>query len=230
MRGFEHITDWIFDLDNTLYPHSCNLFSQIDLAMTQYVIELTGYDFDTARNLQKELYRDHGTTLKGLMATRDVDPEHYLSAVHDIDYSPVSPHPELVSTIAGLPGRKFIFTNADINHAEAVLARLGGAEIFDGMFDIKGADYQPKPQRSAYEKCLATFDIRPNVAVMFDDLEQNLRVPHDLGMRTVQILPGDIAYADPMDERPAQTSQSRHVDHTTDNLPVFLSKIASSVS
>ncbi len=37
---FAHVTDWVFDLDNTLYPHHSNLFSQIDVKMTAYVSEL----------------------------------------------------------------------------------------------------------------------------------------------------------------------------------------------
>ena len=64
---FEHVTDWIFDLDNTLYPHHSNLFSQIDVKMTSYVSELLQLPRDEARKLQKELYLEYGTTLNGLM-------------------------------------------------------------------------------------------------------------------------------------------------------------------
>ena len=113
----DHITDWVFDLDNTLYPRECNLFAQIDTAITQYVMKVAQLDFEAARDLQKAYYRDHGTTLNGLMKSHAVDPEDYLEMVHAIDYSPVAAHPELVEAIAALPGRKFIFTNASAGHA-----------------------------------------------------------------------------------------------------------------
>lgn len=230
MSDFQHITDWIFDLDNTLYPRTCNLFSQIDQLMTQYVIELTGLEFDAARRMQKELYRDHGTTMKGLMHTHDIDPDDYLRSVHNIDYSNVMPHPELIDLIKGLPGRKFVFTNADSGHAEAVLSRLGGSDIFDGMFDIRSAGYQPKPQRSAYEKCLIDFDITPKRAIMFDDLEKNLRVPHELGMLTVHITPSPEVELDEVDMwQFAKVEPDLHVHHATDDLPGFLLNVKDSI-
>lgn len=223
MTHFQHITDWIFDVDNTLYPRSCDLFGQIDKLITEYVIEITGLEFGKARQLQKQLYRDHGTTMNGLMQTYGIDPEHYLQAVHDIDYSPVAPHPELVEIIKSLPGRKFVFTNADNDHAREVLARLGGGDLFDGMFDIRAANYQPKPQRSAYEKCVAAFDIVPEQAVMFDDMEQNLRVPNALGMRTVHIIPSADVALDEVDLWHASNEENdTHIDHATDDLLEFL--------
>ena len=85
MELFEKINTWVFDLDNTLYPRHCDLFSQIDVLMTGYVSELTGLDRVNARKLQKDLYRDYGTTLRGLMETRSIDPHDFLSIVHDID-------------------------------------------------------------------------------------------------------------------------------------------------
>ncbi len=86
-RTFNHVVDWVFDLDNTLYPRHYDLFSQIDWRMTGYVSRLTGLDQDEARLLQKRLYREHGTTLAGLMAEYGIDPHAYLADVHDIDYS-----------------------------------------------------------------------------------------------------------------------------------------------
>lgn len=230
MAEFGRITDWIFDLDNTLYPRTCNLFSQIDKLMTQYVIELTGLEFAAARLLQKRLYRDHGTTMNGLMHTYDIDPDDYLRCVHAIDYSQVQPHPELISLITALPGRKFIFTNADTGHAAAVLSRLGGTEIFDGTFDIRAAGYNPKPQRSAYDKCLAEFNISPHQAIMFDDLEKNLQVPHELGMRTVHITHSSDLELDEVDLWQLTTAErDAHVDHETDDLPAFLRMVQSNL-
>jgi putative hydrolase of the HAD superfamily len=145
LRSLSHITDWVFDLDNTLYPRECNLFAQIDLRITNYVMDLTRLEFQPARDLQKSYYRDFGTTLNGLMQRHEVDPDHFLNTVHAIDYSPVDPHPDLVEAIRALPGRKFILTNGDTGHARAVLARLGGADLFEHVHDIRAMTFVPKP-------------------------------------------------------------------------------------
>jgi len=70
---FHAVRDWVFDLDNTLYPHHSNLFSQIDVKMTAYVSELLTLPREEARVLQKELYKEYGTTLNGLMMRHGVD-------------------------------------------------------------------------------------------------------------------------------------------------------------
>lgn len=218
-----HVTDWVFDLDNTLYPRSCNLFAQIDTLITRYVMELTGLDFAAARRLQKDHYRDHGTTLNGLMHTHGVDPEHYLSSVHAIDYSPVAAHPELAAAIAALPGRKFIFTNADTGHAEAVLERLGCGHLFDGMFDIRASGFRPKPERVAYEMFFEKFAIEPANAVMFDDLHKNLLVPHEMGMSTVQVVAGEEFAHEQVDSWELhQAGDHVHVHHITQDIVAFL--------
>jgi len=222
-NSLDHVTDWVFDLDNTLYPRECNLFAQIDLLITAYVEQVTGLEQVAARRLQKDYYRDHGTTLNGLMVHHGVDPDHYLDNVHRIDYSPVEAHPELVATITALPGRKFIFTNADAGHARSVLTRLGGADLFDGIFDIRDANYAPKPVASAYDSFLSRFGIAPESAVMFDDLEKNLKVPHDLGMSTVQVVAGaDFAHDQVDDWELAQAHDHGHIHHVTNDLATFL--------
>ena len=221
-RSLSHVTDWVFDLDNTLYPRECDLWSQIDLRITDYVMKVTQLAFEEARALQKGYYRDYGTTLNGLMQRHNIDPEHFLRSVHAIDYSPVAPHPALVEAIARLPGRKFILTNADAGHAGSVLSRLGGSELFDGIFDICAMTYVPKPHHSAYAAFFAAHGIQPGLAAMFDDLEKNLVVPHDVGMTTVQVVASE-GYADErVDPWELAQAGGPHVHHVTSNLAGFL--------
>jgi putative hydrolase of the HAD superfamily len=225
-RSFDSISHWVFDLDNTLYPRECNLFAQIDIKITHYVMELAGLDFVAARDLQKVFYRDHGTTLNGLMHSYKVDPDHYLNAVHAIDYSPVDTHPDLVAAIKNLPGRKFIFTNADAGHAQSVLSRLGADDVFEAIFDIRSARFQPKPLKEAYDAFLAENAVDPTTAIMFDDLEKNLRVPHEVGMKTVQVVAGeDFAHEQVDDWELGRGDEQPHVHHITDDLLGFLRKI-----
>src|ERR1700759_1806786 len=183
--GFDHVRDWIFDLDNTLYRADNGIFAQIDGRMTSFVAQLLGMERDAARQIQKQLYRDHGTTLAGLIAVHKIDPEPYLAFVHDIDLSELAPDPDLALAIARLPGRRFIFTNGCRNHAARILERLKLDHLFEQVWDIRTIGFVPKPGRAAYDRVVTEAGLAPAQAAMFDDIARNLVVPHDLGMTTV---------------------------------------------
>ncbi|MBE7183201.1 MAG: pyrimidine 5'-nucleotidase [Methylobacterium mesophilicum] len=223
--AFDHVNAWVFDLDNTLYPRSANLFAQIDAKMTEYVAELLSLDHGQAKLLQKELYHEHGTTLAGLMARHDVDPDDFLRRVHDLDYSPITAAPALGKAIAALPGRKFIFTNGDRPHAERTAERLGILDQFEGIFDIVAADLLPKPAALAYDRFLTHHGVEGPRAAMFEDLARNLTVPKALGMKTVLVVPPSLEepFADVWE---ADRGFTDEVDHVTDDLAGFLKAIA----
>ena len=221
---FAHITDWVFDLDNTLYPHHSNLFSQIDVKMTAYVSELLTLSRDDARKLQKDLYKEYGTTLNGLMVRHGIDPDDFLEKVHDIDYSWLVPDPVLGVAIKQLPGRKFIFTNGDLGHAERTARQLGILDHFDAIFDIVAAGLTPKPAPETYDRFLALHGVLGPNAVMFEDLARNLSVPKALGMTTVLIVPRNFepTFSEIWERDVAQDDD---VDYVTDDLAGFLNTI-----
>jgi len=183
-------TTWVFDLDNTLYAAECNLFSQIEQRIEHYVQNLLGLESPAARKIQKKYLVEHGTTLNGLIQNHDVDPEHYLDAVHDIDFSPIQPNLQLRESILALEGRKIVFTNADAPYAQKILERIGIADLFEDVFGILEADLQPKPLRPAYDKFVKDYDFNPAEAVMFEDMVRNLKPAHEMGMATVWINTG----------------------------------------
>ena len=221
---FAHVTEWVFDLDNTLYPHHSNLFSQIDARMTSYVSELLQLSREDARKLQKDLYKDYGTTLNGLMARHNIDPDDFLNKVHDIDYSWVAPNPALGEAIKALPGRKFIFTNGDKGHAERTAGQLGILDHFDDIFDIVAAGLTPKPARETYDKFVGLHRVDTPRAAMFEDLARNLNVPKALGMTTVLIVPNNFEPTfSEIWERDATYEDD--VDFVTDDLATFLQAI-----
>ena len=223
--AFAHVTDWVFDLDNTLYPRECNLFAQVDARISAYMVEVTGLPYPEARALQKTYYRDHGTTLHGLMLHHSVDPDHFLNTVHDIDYSGVAAHPGLTAALRALPGRKFILTNGDVGHAGNVLDRVGAAGLFTDIFDIRAMSYQPKPLPAAYEAFFALHGIDARKAAMFDDLEKNLLVPHDVGMVTVQVVAAEDFEHDQVESWELGRTTGPHVHHVTDDLAAFLREV-----
>jgi putative hydrolase of the HAD superfamily len=218
---FSDINEWVFDLDNTLYPRHTDLFSQIDANMTAYVSMLLQLPRDEARVLQKQYYKEHGTTLNGLMTLHGVDAGDFLEKVHDIDYSWVKPDPELGEAIRALPGRKFIFTNGDVAHAERTATALGILDHFDEIFDIIAAELEPKPAARTYNRFLERHGVHPHHAVMFEDLPRNLVIPRSLGMRTVLVVPRNLDEA--MGEAwEHEGGDGDHIEYVTDDLPAFL--------
>lgn len=187
LQALRHIDSWIFDLDNSLYPASANLFALIDVRMGDYIQRLLGCDPEEARRVQKEYFREHGTTLAGLMAANGVDPHDFLDYVHDIDLARISADPALVTAIDRLPGRKFVFTNGDEAYARRVLDRLGLANLWDGLHDIHAMDYLPKPNPTSYAAMCDRHGIDPSTALFVEDMARNLKPAKALGMTTVWV-------------------------------------------
>ncbi|MDX2205544.1 MAG: pyrimidine 5'-nucleotidase [Hyphomicrobiaceae bacterium] len=225
-RGFEATRIWIFDLDNTLYPAECNLFAQVDQRMGEFIQRYLGVPLEYARHLQKSYYRQFGTTLSGMMLVHRMDPKAFLDYVHDIDLSPVAEHPELREAIAALPGRKLIFTNGSVRHAENVAGKLGILDLFEGIFDIAAADYVPKPTASAYDAFLKAHAVEARTAAMFEDMPHNLEAPHALGMTTV-LVHSAATYDHPVQHAiRAWQTPPEHVHHMTDDLCGFLQRLS----
>jgi putative hydrolase of the HAD superfamily len=178
---------WVLDLDNTLYPPATGLADQMNDRIRAYLANVFGTDDTGARRIQARLVAEHGTSLRGLMTTRGIDPHDYLSFEHSIDYSVLTPDPLLARSLTELPGRRYVFTNGSAYHAEQALHRLALTDCFDGVFDILAGELVPKPYPESYQRFLARFAIEPGRAVMFDDLAVNLHVPEQLGMATVLV-------------------------------------------
>jgi putative hydrolase of the HAD superfamily len=181
------IDTWIFDLDNTLYPASANLFQRIDARMTAYVARTLGLDRDAAFRVQKDYFLAHGTTLAGLMADHGVDPHEFLADVHDIEMEVLEADAPLAAAIAKLPGRKLVFTNGDKPYALKVLDRLGLGDAFEAIHDVHAMNLVPKPAPSAYAGLCAAFGLDPHACVFVEDMARNLAPAKAIGMTTVWI-------------------------------------------
>jgi putative hydrolase of the HAD superfamily len=187
-RPFTHVDTWVFDLDNTLYPHHVNLWQQVDARIGEFVSAWLKIPPDQARRIQKDYYLRYGTTMRGMMTEHGVRADDYLAYVHQIDHSPLRPNPAMGAAIARLPGRKLILTNGSSDHADKVLQRLGIGPHFEAVFDIIAAGLEPKPAPRTYQKFLRLHDVDPLTSAMFEDLARNLVVPHKLGMTTVLVV------------------------------------------
>ena len=213
---------WVFDLDNTLYPASCNLFAQVDHRMGAFIQKFLGVPYEYARHLQKSYYRQFGTTLAGMMTVHRMEPQAFLDYVHDIDLSPVQPSPALAAAIDGLPGRKLIFTAGSRAHAERVAGKLGVLDRFEDIFDIVAAGYAPKPKPEPYARFLRQHGVDAKAAAMFEDMPANLEVPHALGMATVLVHSADDYDSVVQAKIRGWDRPPPHVHHMTDDLTGFL--------
>jgi putative hydrolase of the HAD superfamily len=187
LPALRHVDSWIFDLDNTLYPASADLFGLIDVRMGAFIQRLIGCDAEEARRIQKNYFREHGTTLSGLMASHGVDPHEFLAFVHDIEMGALAEDRRLIESVARLPGRKLIFTNGDEPYARRVLAKLGLSESFEAIHDIHACAYHPKPKPESYRAMCAALAVDPARALFVEDMARNLGPAKALGMTTVWV-------------------------------------------
>jgi putative hydrolase of the HAD superfamily len=223
-RDFRQVETWVFDLDNTLYPHHVNLWQQVDERIRDYIAEFLAIPHEQAFRVQKDYYKRYGTSMRGLMTEHGMQPDDFLDFVHQIDHSPLEANPALGEAIAALHGRKLILTNGTRRHADAVLARLGLAHHFDAVFDIVAAELEPKPSPQTYARFLHAHAVDPARAAMFEDLARNLAVPHALGMTTVLVVP-EATREVFREDWELEGRDDPHVDHVTDDLAGFLDRL-----
>jgi putative hydrolase of the HAD superfamily len=226
-RDLAQIRDWVFDLDNTLYPADIDLFPQVDRRMGEFIARHFGIGTDEARTLQKQYFRTYGTTLRGLMLHHGLEPQAYLDYVHDIDLSVVSRNAALDAALENLDGRKTVFTNGSLKHAEAILERLGIARHFAAIFDVAAAEFVPKPDPGCYQKMLKSLVIAPERAALFEDTADNLPPAAALGMTTVLVVPPVAEMIAPgADPAPGRRLPDEQIHFVTDDLTGWLQSVA----
>ncbi|MDO8311182.1 MAG: pyrimidine 5'-nucleotidase, partial [Sideroxyarcus sp.] len=210
-QQFKHVTSWVFDLDNTLYPPQFRLFDQIEVRMTAWVMNALGVGKTEADRLRQHYWDSYGTTLAGLMREHDIDPAPYLQDVHDIDFTVLPTDPDLAARIRALPGRRIVYTNACAPYAHRVLEARGLSGLFDAVYGVEHADFRPKPERAAFDTIFAQDGLDPNTAAMFEDDPRNLMAPHQMGMKTVHVAP--------------KALKALHIQHHTADLASFLATL-----
>ena len=215
----ENVDTWIFDLDNTLYSADSGIFQQVSELMGKFVSKYLNIDIKEAKKIQGKYYRKHGTTLRGMMDNHGVDPDTFLNEVHQLDYSIVEPNHKLNEELAKLKGKKIIYTNANQKHVNEVLVRLELTNMFDAIFDIKMANYIPKPEERPYKQIIEKFSINPSSTAMFDDIAKNLVPAKNLGFTSIWINAGHENFSDDI------KNSKNFLDFKTNDLSLFLDEV-----
>ena len=201
----------LFDLDNTLYPKSNGLMTEIGRRMNRYMSERLGIPADKVREIRDSLLVSYGTTLNGLRRSYEIDPDDFLSFVHDIPLEGFVGRDEpLDRMLSALPLRKIIFTNADARHARRVLSRLGVLRHFEAIIDIHFIGFCNKPDPRAYRAALEYACVRPDECILLEDYPVNIKTAKAMGMTTVLVGDGGEAGA-----------TAAIADYTIDNVVEF---------
>ena len=219
MKFKEKINTWIFDLDNTLYSADSGIFQQVHRLMGEFISNNLNLEISEAKKLQSKYYKQHGTTLRGMMDNHGVDPDYFLDEVHRLDYSIVGPNQLLNDELEKLEGRKIIYTNANEKHVLDVLKRINLSDYFDEIFDIKLANYIPKPEIKPYEQIIELFKIDASRSAMFDDIAKNLVPAKKVGFTPVWIDAGYENFSDDIE------ASKDYLDYETRNLSLFLKDV-----
>ncbi len=180
---------WIFDLDNTLHDARPHIFPHINRAMTAYLETHLGLAEAEAGELRRHYWKRYGATLLGLMRHHQTDPGHFLWHTHqfpELERMLVR-EPRLRATLARLPGRKIVFSNAPVHYSAAVLKALRIADLFDDVFTIERTRFRPKPDSHGFLRLCRANRVQPQRCIMVEDSLDNLRTAGRLGMKTVWV-------------------------------------------
>jgi len=208
------VETWIFDLDNTLYPASSRLFEQVQVRMNEYICKRLGVTVEEAAAIRRKYFQEHGTTMHGLMAVNRVDAHEFMAFVHDVDLSVVPANPALIAALEGLSGRKLVYTNGSVPHAENLLKHLGVSHCFHDIFDIVASEFAPKPAIAPFRVFVSRYGVAPATALMVEDIARNLAPAAQLGMTTAWVRT-DVDWA-------AIASEADYIHHVVEDLAGFL--------
>jgi putative hydrolase of the HAD superfamily len=180
---------WIFDLDNTLHNATPHIFPHINRSMTAYLQQHLGLTEQAAGELRVHYWQKYGATLSGMMRHHGTDPKHFLWHTHPFPELPrmVLREQRLRATLARVPGRKFVFSNAPAHYARAVLKLLGVADLFEDVFAIEHMRYRPKPETAGFMRLMHKHRLNPENCVMVEDSVENLHTAKRLNMQTVWV-------------------------------------------
>ena len=207
----------LLDLDGTVYKDLDSVFGQVSKLMTKYISEKLDVDLKKAKELQTNYFYKYNTSLNGLMIHHDIPPKEFLKYVHDIDLSFMKKDLVLREELKSLKMRKLIFTNGSTEHAKNVLSHLGIDDLFENIFDITDAEYQPKPEPRAFDLMTKKFDLDPNETIYVEDIAKNLSIGKERGCTTVWLINNE--------EWGKMESDKDYIDYKIENLSLFLKEL-----
>ena len=217
MKSLRNKKNLLLDLDGTVYQDLESVFGQVSKLMTKYISEKLNVDLKKAKELQTNYFYKYNTSLNGLMIHHDIPPKEFLKYVHDIDLSFMKKDVVLRAELEKLDMRKLIFTNGSTDHAKNVLSHLGIDDLFENIFDITDAEYQPKPEPKAFDLMTKKFGLEPSETIYVEDIAKNLSIGKERGCTTVWLINNE--------EWGKMESDEDYIDYKIKNLSLFLKEL-----
>ena len=217
MNNLRNKKNLLLDLDGTVYQDLESVFGQVSKLMTKYISEKLNVNLKKAKELQTNYFYKYNTSLNGLMIHHDIPPKEFLKYVHDIDLSFMKKDMVLRAELEKLNMRKLIFTNGSTDHAKNVLSHLGIDDLFENIFDITDAEYQPKPEPKAFDLMTKKFDLDPCETIYVEDIAKNLSIGKERGCTTVWLINNE--------EWGKMESEKDYIDYKIENLSLFLKEL-----
>ena len=224
MKNIKEMKYLLLDLDGVCYGKHNNyslerVFGQVSKRMTMFISERLKINTEEAKKLQTNYFYKYNTSLNGLMIHHNIPPEEFLKFVHTIDLSFMKEDKVMRNELEKLDMEKFIFTNGSAEHAENILTHLGVYDLFgrDKVFDIKDAEYVPKPEAKTFDLMIKKFGIEPKKTIYVEDIAKNLSIGYERGCTTVWLINDE--HFGKMD------SDKNYISHKIENLSLFLKEI-----
>ena len=182
---------WIFDLDNTLHDARLHIFPSMHGQINSYLQKHFGVDEAGANEMRRGFWLRYGTTLRGLVRHHGTDPKHFLAHTHVFPElaDMVVRENALKHALLRLGGRRLVFSNAPRHYVEEVLRAIGLERYFEAVYTIEDTGYRGKPHAWGFHRLLRKHNLDPHRCAMVDDILENLRAAHRLGMSTVWVSP-----------------------------------------
>lgn len=180
-----------FDCDDCLYFDGWTVARQITKKIDEWCVN-KGLPSGEAY----ELYKRHGTALKGLLVEGFMEHseeaiDDFLHAVHDVKYHSLSRDEELRKMLIRLKGiPKYIFTASARHHAERCLDALGIRNLFEDIIDTKSVGLHTKYSREAFEMAMQIAGVPIEEAercLFLDDSVKNIKAAQEIGWRCVLV-------------------------------------------
>jgi putative hydrolase of the HAD superfamily len=182
---------WIFDLDNTLHDARASIFPSMHEQINAYLKRHFGVDDAGADSMRQGFWARYGTTMNGLMRHHGTDPRHFLRETHVFPElaDMVVRENALTHALERLGGTRLVFSNAPRHYVEEVLRAIGLERHFDAVYTIEDARFRGKPALHGFNLLLRRHHLDPHRCALVDDMLENLRTAHRLGMSTVWVSP-----------------------------------------
>ncbi len=186
----------VWDLDNTLYHFTGAFIKSCNEAAAGAAREL-GIDlsYDDTLKLAARSEQEYGYSMHGYVTDHGLSYASLHFPFHQrIDEGVIAPVDGMKNALAGLNLPQVILTNGSRCWALRALKKAGIDHLFDAAHIIPMEDvgFEPKARsKKGFKKALDILGVSAKNALMVDDLDRNLIIPHGLGFQTAYIYRGE---------------------------------------